>query len=200
MWRRCITLMKKDNLYIYLGLALLGVAIWRRRDIEEIAVDMATKLSRSQFISKYAPAAVQATANTPLFPSVMLAQAILESGDGNSSLSKEARNFFGIKADSLWLTIGGPYVVKSTTEYINGVAVKIDAKFRKYESAVASFRDRNDFLMKNKRYTNAGVFKASTPEAQAQALQNAGYATDPNYANLLIGLINKNNLKQFDTL
>ena len=53
-------------------------------------------------------------------------------------------------------------------------------------------------LKENQRYTNAGVFTASTPEAQAQALKNAGYATDPNYVSKLTGIINNYNLKVYD--
>jgi len=153
------------------------------------------KLTRAQFISKYGPAAKSASKGSGIFPSVSLAQAILESGNGNSSLTKEAKNFFGIKADSSW---SGPYVVKSTTEYVNGVPIKTDAKFRKYETADLSFIDHITFLLRNARYKNAGVFTSKTPEQQAQALQKAGYATDPAYSALLITLINQNNLKQFD--
>lgn len=188
--------MNKNTLYWLLGIfAGFGLVYWRREDVEQIGTEIMTKLSRSQFISKYGPIATQATKGTGLFPSVTIAQAILESGDGNSSLTKEAKNFFGIKADSSWV---GPYVTKLTTEYINGAPVKVEAKFRAYESALESFQDRVKFLRKFSRYKN--VFTATSPEQQAQALQNAGYATDPNYASLLTGLINKNNLKQFDTL
>ncbi len=119
----------------------------------------------------------------------------MESGNGNSSLSKEAKNYFGIKADPSWT---GDYILKPTTEYVKGVPVSTTARFRSYLSVLDGFQDRVNFLIKNKRYANAGVFVATSPESQAYALQKAGYATDPAYANLLITLINQNNLKQFD--
>lgn len=186
--------------YLYLGgVALLGLLYWRRQDVVNAGTEIMATLSRKQFIDKYGPEAQKATAGTVLFPSVMLAQAILESDNGNSSLTRQAFNFFGIKANSSWINAGKPFIEKTTTEYVNGEPIKIVDKFRRYASPVDSFKDRNNFLLTNSRYTKAGVFTSKTPEAQAKALQTAGYATDPNYANLLISLINTNNLKRFDS-
>lgn len=190
--------MTKSYYYYLIGLSFLGLVYWRRQDVVKAGSEIMATLSRKQFIDKYGPQAQIATAGTVLFPSVMLAQAILESNNGNSTLSREAFNFFGIKANSTWLNAGKPYVTKQTTEYVNNEPVVIVDKFRKYASPAESFKDRNNFLLSNTRYTKAGVFSAKTPEAQAKALQTAGYATDPNYSNLLITLINSNNLKRFD--
>lgn len=165
-----------------------------REPIKQVA-EAVTNLTRKQFIEKYSKVVKEASKNTGLFPSVFMAQAILESGNGNSKLTKEANNFFGIKADKSWT--GAVYEI-ATKEHINGQDVTVMAKFRKYTTPLLSFLDRVMFLFDNKRYTNAGVFTASTPEDQARALQKAGYATDPNYANLLITLINQNNLKDLD--
>jgi len=188
--------MNKNQVFIFiLSVAGLGFILWTKENAVSLGVDVMTKLTRKQFIEKFAPLAKDASRGTGLFPSVFMAQAILESGDGNSSLSRQANNYFGIKADKSWV---GDFVIKPTTEYVNGVAVKVDAKFRAYKSALQSFYDRVEFLQKNSRYKNAGVFIAATPEDQARALQKAGYATDPNYANLLITLINQNKLKNYD--
>jgi flagellum-specific peptidoglycan hydrolase FlgJ len=186
----------KNQVFWVIGiLAVIGLIYWQREPITELASETMGKFTRSQFIHTYAPIAKIAAKGTGLFPSVFMAQAILESGNGNSSLTKQANNFFGIKADKSWT---GNFVVKDTTEYVNGIPVLISAKFRAYPNALASFYDRVNFLKVNTRYKNAGVFIAPSPESQAIALQKAGYATDPAYSDLLIKLINQNNLKQFD--
>lgn len=167
-----------------------------RKPIVEVVESVTEKLTRSQFIQKYAKMVKDAAKNTGLFPSVFMAQAILESNNGNSGLTKKANNFFGIKASKSWT--GEIYTAK-TKEYVNGKEVYVNADFRKYSTPFLSFLDRVMFLIENKRYTNAGVFMAATPEQQAQALQKAGYATDPNYSNLLIKLIEQNDLKKLDT-
>lgn len=132
-----------------------------------------------------------------LFPSVLLAQAALESGYGKSELAHKFNNLFGIKATPSWT---GDRVTMKTREVIDGETVFVDADFRAYPSPADSLKDRNSFLKRNIRYTNAGVFKARTPEEQATALQRAGYATDPGYAAALIRIIRQNNLTRFDDL
>lgn len=184
------------NVIIFIIFACVIALIYlKRTDVKKIVVSTMEKLTRNQFIELYGMIAKKAGKDTGLFPSLFLAQAILESANGNSSLSKEAYNFFGIKADKSW---NGEYVVKPTREVINGKDVMVNAKFRKYSTPLYSFLDRVDFLRRNTRYGRAGVFVAKTPEEQAQALQRAGYATDPKYSELLINLINSNNLKRFD--
>lgn len=181
--------------FIYIGVLIaLGIVFWKRNEIADVAIKLTGNLTRGEFIDIFGPYA-KATKSTGLFPSVAMAQAILESGNGNSSLTREAFNLFGIKADSSWT---GPFVTKQTREVIDGKTVYVNAKFRAYENPGESFVDRGNFLRQFSRYRNAGVFTAPTPEAQAIALQNAGYATDPVYAELLIKLINQNNLKKFD--
>ena len=132
---------------------------------------------------------------TGLFPSVLLAQAALESGWGQSILANKFNNLFGIKADKSWK---GETVILPTREVLNGKTVTIEQPFRVYSNASDSFSDRNKFLKKNPRYTKAGVFEAKTPESQAIALQTAGYATDPGYAAAIIKIINTYDLKRFD--
>lgn len=179
-------------LYLLGGLTVIALAMAKDKIVE-----VYKKLTRSEFVTKYAPSAVFATMGTGLFPSVAMAQAILESGDGHSTLSRPPHyNFFGIKADKSWT---GKTVTKRTREVINGKDVYVDAPFRSYNSPEDSFRDRTKFLVQNKRYTTHGVFSALTPEGQANSLQSAGYATDPKYAQLLIQIINQNNLKKYDS-
>lgn len=150
-------------------------------------------LTRREFIEKYWPDAVQATAGSGIFPEVLMVVAIVESQGqvngtyypGQSYLAKEAKNFFGIKGT-------GPAgsIVLNTQEYLNGQLVTVAASFRRYNSILESFRDYVSFLKNNPRYTTGGVFNASTPQQQFSALQQSGYATNPSYANLLTSVLN----------
>ncbi|MBD1364376.1 glucosaminidase domain-containing protein [Mucilaginibacter sp. ZT4R22] len=150
---------------------------------------------RLNYIKQIATEAARAAAGTNLFASVMIAQAALESGNGASVLAKKYNNHFGIKASTGWM---GGIAAMPTTEYIKGVAKKVVASFRAYSSLLDGFADRINFLKKKPRYAKAGVFAAPTPEAQAKALQAAGYATDPLYSQKIISIINTYNLKQYD--
>lgn len=140
--------------------------------------------------------AVEACREYPeLYPSVLMAQAILESANGNSALAKRANNHFGIKKGKGWT---GEVVEFNTREFQGGQWVTVKAPFRKYDTVTDSFRDRNRFLARNPRYTNNGVFSAADYRQQCKALLRAGYATDPEYASKLISLIEKHELTRFD--
>jgi len=152
-------------------------------------------MTPDQFFQKYADFAIDASVGKNIFPSVFLAQAALESGWGESSLAKKYNNFFGIKANKSWT---GKKVVLNTREEVNGQSDYINAAFRVYDSPRDSFFDRTNFLIENQRYAKAGVFDSMTPEEQAQKLKAAGYATASNYAQSIINLIYKYNLKSFD--
>ena len=145
------------------------------------------------FILEIVPSVQEACTGTKIFVSVCIAQAILETGWGKASVGN---NLFGIKAtgtpNEYW---DGSYLTLPTYEYIKGVKTQVYSKFRKYRTKADSIKDHNR-LFKNKRY--APVLAANNPEAQARAIQDCGYATDPNYANKLTNLISKYNLKQFD--
>lgn len=152
--------------------------------------------TRNTWIAHIGPKAKAVCKGTPFFASVMIAQAILESGDGNSTLTKRANNLFGIKAIGGWK---GATLNMRTGEVRNGTRVMESWAFRAYGNIEDSMRDRNRFLIDNSRYRKAGVLDAKTPEEQCRALQRAGYATDPQYANKLISIINgSGRLKQYD--
>ena len=126
--------------------------------------------------------------------SVRIAQAIQESGWGTSRLAREANAIFGIKADRRW---NGPVFNTRTGEWSPTLGNHtITANFRAYNSWAESIADHRDFLRDNPRY--ADLFKMKDPDDVARGLQAAGYATDPNYANTLIRLINQNHLRYFD--
>ncbi|POT99688.1 MULTISPECIES: flagellar assembly peptidoglycan hydrolase FlgJ [Enterobacteriaceae] len=119
---------------------------------------------------------------------LILAQAALESGWGQRQIKREngepSFNLFGVKASSSWK---GPTTEITTTEYENGEAKKVKAKFRVYGSYLEALSDYVGLLSRNPRY--AAVTTAATAEQGAQALQSAGYATDPNYARKLTSMI-----------
>ena len=116
----------------------------------------------------------------------------------DENLSKNSNNIFGVKADARW---NGKVVEVNTSENYDD---KIVAKFRKYDSIKDSINDHGKFLTENKRYEESGLFKATHYTTQAQALEDAGYATKKNedgeliYADILIDLIKKYNLQLLD--
>lgn len=119
---------------------------------------------------------------------LILAQAALESGWGQRQIRREngepSFNLFGVKASSDWK---GKVAEITTTEFENGEAKKVKAKFRVYSSYLEALSDYVGLLTRNPRY--AAVTNAATAEQGAQALQSAGYATDPNYARKLTSMI-----------
>ncbi|MDU0964597.1 MAG: glycoside hydrolase family 73 protein [Peptostreptococcus sp.] len=155
-------------------------------------------MSGQDFIDKVDDIAIVEYRKSGILPSITVAQAILESNWGRSKLTQDANNLFGIKADSSWW---GASMTFSTGEYYNS---KVNAKFRKYRSWKHSIEDHTDFLVKNKRYSRAGIFDKKDYKSQAQALEDAGYATteDKNgnkiYADKLIRLIERYNLYKLD--
>lgn len=133
-----------------------------------------------------------------ILPSITVGQAILESRWGESDLSKNSNNIFGIKADEKW---NGKVVSTNTLENYDD---KVVAAFREYDSIEDSINDHGKFLSENKRYETSGLFNAKHYTTQAQALEDAGYATKKNedeeliYADMLINLIRKYNLQLLD--
>lgn len=148
---------------------------------------------KQAFIDKYTSSAIAACAGTGLFPSVMIAQALLESGFGKSLLAAQYNNFFGIKADSSWK--GEKVWLKNGPNDPNEYSY-----YRVYSSPEESFRDRNKFLQEHSRYTTHGVFQAQTPQQQIQAMKNAGYAEAPNYVQAIMGEINHYGLDSLDNI
>lgn len=133
---------------------------------------------------------------------ITVAQAIQESNAGSSIPTDKyngtfSYNMFGIKANKTWLNNGGAYVISNTWEHVNGVDIRVDAKFRAYDGYLESINDHSRFLTDNSRYSSLFNIKRDDNYLSnwARGLQNAGYATDPNYANQLISHINTYGLK-----
>lgn len=149
------------------------------------------------FIELVAGPARQSYAHTRLFPSIVVAQAILETGWGQSipadaSTGKNSYNLFGIKGSGP----AGSVTIKST-EIENGKPVVRTSEFRAYFHYQQSIEDHAEFLRKP---AYEKVRTAKSPEEAAQALEAAGYATDPEYAEKLTRLIQTYRLSQYDQL
>ncbi|MHB8346866.1 MAG: flagellar assembly peptidoglycan hydrolase FlgJ [Acidiferrobacterales bacterium] len=135
-----------------------------------------------KFVHMLWPQAVKAARAVGVSPAVLLAQAAHETGWGQSIAQMpdgtSSYNLFGIKAGGGW---NGPSATVPTLEYADGVAKRGTAAFRAYDSYAQSFSDYVQFLKDNPRYTQA-LKSANDPAAFIDALQKAGYATDPHYA------------------
>ena len=151
--------------------------------------------TQQEFIDAVASVAMDTHKEYGIYPSVTIAQAILESAWGKSGLAIQANNLFGIKADSSWK---GPILELPTIEHVNGGIIHIISKWRVYEKWEDSVLDHGKFLRENPRYEKAGVFESANYKEQVMAIHNAGYATDPNYTNLVCGLIESYELYKFD--
>lgn len=147
--------------------------------------------SVSNFINKMFHHAKAASQSTGMPTHLMLGQAALESGWGKHEVKATdgttSHNLFGIKATGNWK---GKVVEATTTEYINGVKQKRIEKFRAYDSYADSFKDFANLMKSNPRYQNV-VANVHDVNSYANAMQDAGYATDPHYAKKLSNVINK---------
>lgn len=155
---------------------------------------MATKTQVNEFI-KTMWNACKGIDFRGLYVSVAIAQAAIESSWGQNWFSQKYNNYFGIKADASWT---GKKASAYTHEVVNGASVGQYSYFRVYDSVADSVRDYVKFINKNSRYKKNGVFNAASPQAEADALQKAGYATATNYASTIKSIIATHNLEQYD--
>lgn len=144
-------------------------------------------LTPASFVADLRPLAATAAARLGVEPEVLLAQAALETGWGRhiaSAAGASSNNFFNIKAGRDW---PGDTVRRAVLEYRDGLAVREVATFRAYASPAESFADYVAFLRASPRYARA-LARAADGEAYLRELQDAGYATDPRYADKVIGV------------
>jgi flagellar protein FlgJ len=140
---------------------------------------------QAHFVDRMWPAALAAQQRTGVPAAFIVGQSALESGWGRQEPrfadGRSSHNLFGIKAGPGWR---GEVVEASTTEFVDGRAVKSVERFRAYGSYEESFADWARMMASSPRY--AGVLRgAGSVESFAQGLQRAGYATDPDYASKL---------------
>jgi LysM repeat protein len=142
---------------------------------------------RSDYIDRYKSLAIEEMKRSGIPASITMAQAILESNSGTSTLARQANNHFGIKCHSDW----------------NGKTFMYDDDrrnecFRKYQAPEESFRDHTDFLMGSSRYSELFRYDVTDYKKWAYGLKKAGYATDNTYAERIIRVIEENNLSVLD--
>jgi len=153
-----------------------------------------------QFVRQLQPYAEQAAKELGVEPKAILAQAALESGWGRSLIKtrdgESSFNVFNIKADKSWQ---GQQAKVSTLEFDHGVAQKVNAGFRTYGSFKESFNDYVDFIKSNPRYQQA-LKQAGNTQRYMHELQQAGYATDPRYAEKVMSIYQSNSMSAMDEI
>ena len=148
---------------------------------------MSASQDNEAYIQKYCNIAMREMNDYGIPASITLAQGILESAAGTSRLAVQANNHFGIKCHNDW-----------SGEKIYHDDDKRNECFRKYERAEESFIDHSQFLKDRPRYSFLFELDKTDYKAWAKGLKQAGYATDPNYPNRLITLIEKYELYKYD--
>ena len=145
------------------------------------------KNSRQEYIDAFAQLAIQEMNEYHIPASITMAQACLESGDGNSVLAQQGNNHFGIKCNSSWT---GPSI-RQDDETRNEC-------FRKYNTAIESYRDHSKFLTGGMRYQFLFDYNIKDYKKWAYGLKKAGYATDPQYPERLLKIIEEFQLHKLD--
>lgn len=157
----------------------------------------AGQVSETAFIEQIGEYAQNNYENSGVLPSVVIAQAILESDFGKSELASTYNNLYGYKAHGDELAVSLP-----TLEYMNGVWIEVNEPFKVYDSWEASVRDHGNLMMNgtvwNPELYQAVINAADYTEATF-ALQTAGYATDPSYSQKLNTIIITHQLESFDS-
>ena len=154
------------------------------------------KMTKNEFLETVAKLVVEENnrRGKPLFPSVVIAQAICESNWGQSKIMMNANAIFGIKATSNWK--GKVYNANTQECYDGSTYTNITACFRAYNSLAESIADYFDLILGLSRYQ--GAINASSPLECITAIKNGGYATSPTYINTIMSIINSNNLTKYD--
>lgn len=167
----------KNNIICFVVLCSLVVSVGAQK-----------RQTREEYIKRYSSLAVDKMNSYGIPASITLAQGLLESDNGNSRLAREGNNHFGIKCHSTW---SGKRI------YANDD--KSRECFRKYKSEEQSFDDHSLFLVNGKRYAFLFSYSSKNYKKWAHGLKKAGYATNPQYAHMLIKIIEDNELHRFDT-
>jgi flagellum-specific peptidoglycan hydrolase FlgJ len=156
--------------------------------LEESKIPEIKNYTAISYIERFKAIAIREMNVSGIPASITLAQGILESGNGNSELALKGNNHFGIKCTPEWK---GKTMLKDDD--------KKDDCFRVYKTPEESFKDHSEFL-KRKRYAALFELDKNDYRGWATGLKAAGYATNPRYAELLISLIERYNLNQFDRM
>ncbi len=157
------------------------------RASRQTATPAVVTATAEEYINEYKDLAISEMRRTGVPASITLAQGMLESDYGRSSLARLANNHFGIKCHNDW-----------TGQTIRQHDERHNECFRKYKRPEDSFYDHSDFLKSTSRYSFLFDLDPTNYKEWARGLKKAGYATNPQYADLLIRKIEENNLSAFD--
>jgi flagellum-specific peptidoglycan hydrolase FlgJ len=177
--------MKQIFSYIYFFLIIISLSSCRTT--KPVTSYAGSVQSTEDYINSYKDIAVLEMKRTGIPASITLAQGMIESDYGRSRLAREGNNHFGIKCHSDWT---GPTIRHNDD--------KRNECFRKYSKVQESYYDHSDFLKSGSRYKSLFYLKADDYKGWARGLQKAGYATNPDYANMLIRKIEEYNLMMYD--
>jgi LysM repeat protein len=147
------------------------------------------KITTAEYVANWKLTAIEQMNEHGVPASITLAQGILESGNGNSRLAREANNHFGIKCHAGW--DGKTFIQDDDTR---------DECFRSYDNAAQSYEDHSQFLVGRSRYASLFSLSVTDYKSWCRGLKKAGYATNPKYADLLIDIIEKYELHQYDLM
>lgn len=151
--------------------------------------------NESTFLKLAVPAALASQHATGVPASITIAQAILESGWGQTGLAKQANNYFGIK--TAVHVAPDSYLELPTHEVVNGQSVEELAKFARYATVADGFKAHGLLLSCAPRYAPAMAVRGDAAQF-ATALQRCGYSTNPHYSEALLALVREFDLSQYD--
>lgn len=173
--------------HLFLLIIVLPIVFGSCRSTMPVATSSPGEPNAAAYIERYRDLAISEMRRTGIPASITLAQGMIESDFGRSRLAREGNNHFGIKCHNGWT---GP-TLKHDDDRRNEC-------FRKYNRPEDSFYDHSDFLKSGSRYSSLFDMKATDYKGWAHGLKKAGYATNPDYANMLIRKIEENNLFIYD--
>ncbi|HEY5468997.1 MAG TPA: glucosaminidase domain-containing protein [Bacteroidales bacterium] len=174
------------RIYLFF-LTVLSLGLFSCSVNKQVVSSTGSGLTAGEYINTYKDLAVSEMKRTGIPASITLAQGMIESDFGRSRLARESNNHFGIKCHSDW-----------TGTTIRHNDDRRNECFRKYSKAEESFYDHSDFLKSESRYRFLFDIDPTEYKVWARGLKKAGYATNPDYANMLIRKIEENNLWYFD--
>ena len=143
--------------------------------------------SRQQYIEQYAEYAMEQMRRYGIPASVTLAQGLIESADGRSTLARTANNHFGVKG-----TFNGAYVLANDD--------KPNEKFKKYDNVGQSYEDHSKVLMAARYQKYVGNLSPDDYKGWAAGIKSGGYATAKNYVSTIVNVIEANNLQKYDQM
>jgi hypothetical protein len=178
--------MVNRKVYLFFIILILTV-LWSCKVSKPLVTSSSINGSATEYIKNYGDLAVSEMRRTGIPASITLAQGMLESDYGRSSLARLGNNHFGIKCHSDW---NGQTILRHDD--------KRNECFRKYRRPEDSFYDHSDFLKSGSRYRFLFDIDPLDYKAWAHGLKRAGYATNPDYANMLVRKIEENKLYDYD--